>query len=131
MTFTNPELQKYVENSIYIRSMDHLAILDKDKNQNTECQFTYNEVIEIFGFSKIEEIIDYGCAIIISSIEEPAESIAKEMISKNISVDTLSYLSNVSEKVIRDLMSYKRIGFSDVIKICKVLELDYRIAGVK
>lgn len=95
MTFTNAELQKHVENAIYIRSMDHLAMLDETKNQNTECQFTYAEVIEFFGFSKIEEIIDKGGAIIILSVMEPAESIAKEMISKNISVNTLSYLADV------------------------------------
>lgn len=129
MTFTNAELQKHVENAIYIRSMDHLAMLDETKNQNTECQFTYAEVIEFFGFSKIEEIIDKGGAIIILSVMEPAESIAKEMISKNISVNTLSYLADVSEKVIRDLMSYKKTRFSDVIKICKILGLDYRTIG--
>lgn len=129
MTFTNSELQKHVENVIYIRSMDHLAMLDKTKNQNTECQFTYAEVIEFFGFSKIEEIIDKGGAVIILSVTEPANSIRNEMLTKNYSIGKLSELSNVSEEVVRNLMSYKKTRFSDVIKICKVLGLDYRTIG--
>ncbi len=131
MTFENPELQKFLENSIYIRSMDHLTILDKDKNQNTECQFTYNEVIEIFGFSKIVEIYDYGSAIIISSTEEPADTIKKALVKKNYSINILSELSNVPKDVINQLLNWKRISFSDVIKLCKVLDLDYRTIGIK
>jgi hypothetical protein len=131
MTFQNPELQKHVENSIYIRSMDHLTILDETKKQNTECQFTYSEVIELFGFSKIEEIIDYGCAIIISSVIEPATSIIIKMNQRNISVSELISLSGVSEDIFNNFVSYKRVNFSDVIKICKVLDVDYRTVGTK
>jgi len=104
-------------------------MLDEAENQNTECQFTYDEVIKFFGFSRIEEIINYGCAIIILSVMEPAHSIRNEMLTKNYSISKLSELSNVSEEVIRNLMSYKKTGFSDVIKICKVLDLDYRTIG--
>jgi Zn-dependent peptidase ImmA (M78 family) len=84
----------------FFRSQDHLA---PARVGATGRRMTAWEALQYFGFEKLEEAFEFGTAIIVSSAEEPAETLRKR----------------------RELLALER---KDVARAAKVGEYDVEIA---
>jgi hypothetical protein len=59
---------------IFVRSQDHLAL---NTPKATGRRLTAWEAYSAFGFERLEEVLDYGSAVLVSDPREPAATIRR------------------------------------------------------
>lgn len=108
----------------FVRSQDELAL---DSEKATGIRLTYDEVMEIFGQKIIDEVYDYGSAIIVCNREEPAKTLRTRREALGYSQDLVANLANLSTYQVVDCEdSGTASPIRNLIAVATVLGLDPR-----
>ncbi|CAO3379008.1 ImmA/IrrE family metallo-endopeptidase [Azospirillum argentinense] len=107
---------------MFVRSEDHLAF---DNQNATGRRLTAWEALNAFGLDALEEILDFGSAVIAVSNDEPANSIKTKREVLGISPRELAKVSDVTEEDVRSAENPRvRTDIHTLTKIAQKLNID-------
>lgn len=117
-----PEERARTSPRLFVRGDDQLAFYSAGA---TGRRLSAWEAFKGFGMSKLEEILDYGSAVIAANKFEPAESIRKKRIDLSLSQQDLANHAKVKISDLQDAEDYKkRADIRTLGRLSKVLQLD-------
>jgi len=80
---TSVEASARVSKQMFVRSQDHLALYKKGAKGR---KLTAWQAYQAFGTEKLEEVLNYGSAVLVSGHQEPASSLRKSREDRGLTV---------------------------------------------
>ncbi|HBK34622.1 MAG: hypothetical protein UU08_C0004G0020 [Candidatus Uhrbacteria bacterium GW2011_GWE2_40_58] len=106
----------------WVRDQDHLAVFTEGA---TGLVMSSQDALRIFGLKKLEEAIEYGCAIIVRNHAEPANSLRQRRYECDLDQHQVAQKTGMSIEQVRDCENSRtRSDIHLIARICHALGLD-------
>lgn len=83
----------------FVRSQDQLAIWSPAA---TGRRLTAWEALQTFGIEKLEEVIDFGSALLMANVEEPAKTLHAQRTALGLSIEEIAAAAGLNPEQIAD-----------------------------
>lgn len=110
---------------VFARSQDHLALA----NENTRGhRLNAIEALDAFGVDKLREVLDFGSAIIASSLDEPSSTLINRREALGLSIENIVDISGFTSAQIEDCENPStRSSIKILRRLCEALDLDEQV----
>jgi Zn-dependent peptidase ImmA (M78 family)/transcriptional regulator with XRE-family HTH domain len=129
-----PEERALSSKREFVRSQDHLAVANSGA---TGRRISAWEAYQAFGLDKLEEVLQYGSAVLVAGPKEPAESIRMCREDRGLGLDDIARALAVDETQIKNAEDPKKTNSIQLLeRIAMALGLDegklsFRLAAEK
>jgi Zn-dependent peptidase ImmA (M78 family) len=107
---------------MFVRSQDHLALYKKGAKGR---KLTAWQAYHAFGIDKLEEVFDYGSAVLVSGHQEPASSLRKSREDRGLSVYDIAKATKLKVNEISNAEDARKTSPIQVLeKLAMTLGLD-------
>ena len=113
----------------FVRGQDHLSL---DKEEAKGRRLTAAEALDAYGLDLLEEVLDYGSAILPASEDEPAATLRSRRQALGLSLDDVARATDLSNEAVSDCENaLTRSPIRQVERIAVALGLDERLVSVE
>lgn len=125
---SEPEARAEGSSRVFVRSQDHLAV---NSAAAKGLRLTASEALRYFGFERLLEVLEFGSAVLPSSVEEPAKTIRHRIEALGLTPSQVAKAAGLdNEDVVSAEQSSRRTPVQVLVKIAQALALDENAIGL-